>query len=117
MQRKRRSYESVEGKHLPNGRSRDLLDLELEVLHNRYGPLRSDGSADYLVVLEFLDIRSSEIDVNAMLEEASIMDISLSKEPNGLIKLDLMPNIGLDIRLTCKEVAVGSIRPYLRGEP
>ncbi|WP_090871143.1 Imm50 family immunity protein [Paraburkholderia diazotrophica] len=117
MQRKRRSFESVEGKPLPNGRSRDLLDLELEVLHNRYGPLRSDGSPDYLVVLEFLDIRSSEIDVNAMLEEASIMDISLSKEPNGLIKLDLMPNIGLDIRLTCKEVVVSSIRPYLRGEP
>ncbi|MFT4065198.1 hypothetical protein [Paraburkholderia sp.] len=116
MQRKRRSFESAQGKPLPTGRSRDLVDLELEVLHNRYGPPRSDGSPDYLIALEFLDIRSSEIDVNAMLEEASIMDMSLSRESDGLIRFDLMPNIGLDIRLTCMEVVVSSIQPYIRDE-
>lgn len=116
MQRKRRSFESAECKPLPAGCSRDLVDLKLEVLHNRYGPLHIDGSPDYLVLLEFLDIRSSEIDVNAMLEEASVMDISLSEEPNGLIKLDLIPNIGLDIRLTCREVVVSSVQPYIRDE-
>src|SRR5262249_16991888 len=116
LQRKRRSFESSEGKLLPPGRSRDLVDLKLEVLHNRYVPLHSDGRPDYLVVLEFLDIVSSEIDVNAMLEEASIINISLSEEHGGLIKLDLMPNIGLDVRLTCKEVVVSSIQPYIRDE-
>jgi hypothetical protein len=117
MQRKRRSFESVNGKLLPAGRSRDLVDLKLEVLHDHYGPPHSDGSPNYMVTLEFLDIKSSEIDVNAMLEEASIMDISLSMESGGLIKFDLMPNIGLDIRLTCKEVVVSSIQPYIRNEP
>lgn len=114
MQRKRQSSQSAKGKPLPAGQARDLVDLSLEVLHNRYGPPRSDGSPDYLIRLEFLDIRTSEIDVNAMLEEASIMDISLSREPDGLIKFDLLPNIGLDLRLTCTEVVVSSIEPYIR---
>lgn len=39
---------------------------------------RSDGCPDYLVVLDLLDLRTSEIDVNTTLEEASVMDISLS---------------------------------------
>ncbi|MFM0038838.1 hypothetical protein [Paraburkholderia strydomiana] len=67
-------------------------------------------------MLDLLDIHSSEIDVDAMLEEASIMQISLSAAPDDLIRFDLEPNIGLDIRLTCKEVVVSAVRPYRRNE-
>ncbi|CAB3642896.1 hypothetical protein LMG24238_00446 [Paraburkholderia sediminicola] len=116
LQRKRRSFEGMDSKPLPAGRARYLVDLQLEVLHNRYAAPRADGGPDYLVVLDILDIRGSEIDVNAMLEEASIMEISLSNTPDGLIRFDLEPNIGLDIRLACKEVVVGAIRPYSRSE-
>lgn len=79
-------------------------------------PLAPTQAPDYLVVLDLLDIRSSEIDVDAMLEEASIMQISLSAAPDDLIRFDLEPNIGLDIRLTCKEVVVSAVRPYRRNE-
>jgi Immunity protein 50 len=116
LQRKRRSFDGVDSKPLPAGRVRYLLDLQLEVLHNRYAGPRTDGGPDYLVVLDILDIRASEIDVNAMLEEASVMEISLSATPDDLICFDLEPNIGLDIRLTCKEVVVSAIRPYSRSE-
>ncbi|MFL9900795.1 Imm50 family immunity protein [Paraburkholderia fungorum] len=116
LQRKRRSFDGVDSKPLPAGRVRYLLDLQLEVLHNRYAAPRTDGGPDYLVVLDILDIRASEIDVNAMLEEASVMEISLSATPDDLICFDLEPNIGLDIRLTCKEVVVSAIRPYSRSE-
>ncbi|SOF00304.1 Immunity protein 50 [Burkholderia sp. OK233] len=116
LQRKRRSFDGMDSKPLPAGRARYLVDLQLEVLHNRYAAPRTDGGPDYLVVLDILDIRGSEIDVNAMLEEASIMEVSLSDTPNDLIRFDLEPNIGLDIRLTCKEVVVSAIRPYSRSE-
>lgn len=116
LQRKRRSSEDTEGARLPVGRARYLVDLQLEILHNRYAAPRSDCGSDSLVVVDLLDIRESEIDVNAMLEEASITDISLSKDSRDLIKFDLMPNIGLDIKLTCKEVVVTGINPYKRSE-
>jgi hypothetical protein len=117
MQRKRHSFEGTDGKPLPHGRARYLIDVKLEVAHNRYGEPRSDGCPDYLVVLELLDVRSSEIDVNAMLEEASVMEIALSDAPGHLIAFDLMPNIGLDVRLNCKEFVISAIRPYSRSEP
>ncbi|MCC8404372.1 immunity 50 family protein [Paraburkholderia sp. MMS20-SJTN17] len=116
LQRKRRSFEGVDSKPLPAGRVRYLLDLQLEVLHNRYAAPRADGGPDYLVVLDLLDIRVSEIDVNAMLEEASVMEISLSDLPDDLIRFDLEPDIGLDIRLTCKEIVVSAVRPYIRSD-
>ena len=116
LQRKRRSFQSVESKPLPAGRVRYLVDLQLEVLHDRYAAPRPDGGSDYLVVLDILDIQSSEIDVNAMLEEASIMKISLCNAPDDLVQFELEPNIGLDIRLTCKEVVVSAVRPYNRSE-
>ncbi|CAB3772939.1 hypothetical protein [Paraburkholderia humisilvae] len=117
MERKRRSFEGADAKPLPHGRARYLTDIRLEVLHNRYGKPRTDGHSDYLVIVELLDIRSAEIDVNAMLEEASIMEISLSDAADNLVAFDLMPNIGLDIRVTCKEVVIGAVRPYNRSEP
>ena len=113
MERNRQSSVTVEGKSLSGGRRRGLVDLVLEIEHNRYGAPRA---SDYLVVVDFLDLRSSQIDLNAMLEEASVMDITLTRESDGLIKLDLMPNVGLDIRLTCREVVVRSVQPYVRDE-
>lgn len=114
MRRGRQTRESVDACLLPDNRTRDLVDVQLEVLHNRYGALPRVGQSDFVVVLEFRDVRTSDIDINAMLEEATIMEMSLSKLPGGLLKLDLMPNVGLDIRLTCKEVVVNSLRPYTR---
>jgi hypothetical protein len=113
MHRNRHSSVTVEGKPLSGGRRRGLVDLVLEIEHDRYGAPRA---SDYLVVVDFLDLGSSQIDLNAMLEEASVMDITLTKESDGLIKLDLMPNVGLDIRLTCREVVVRSVQPYVRDE-
>jgi hypothetical protein len=72
----------------------------LEILHNRYGPRREDNAPDYAIVIKLLDIKTSEIDINAMLDEAWIRDIELTKESSGLIRFDLNPNIGLDIVLT-----------------
>lgn len=91
---------------------RELLDLRLEVLHNRYGAPPVSDRPDYIAVLDFLDIRTSDIDVNGMIEEATIMEMTLTEMPGELIQLDLTPNVGLDIRLTCKEVVVVDMRPY-----
>ncbi|OUL67936.1 Imm50 family immunity protein [Paraburkholderia hospita] len=113
MERNRQSSVTFEGKPLSGGRRRGLVDLVLEIEHDRYGAPRA---SDYLVVVDFLDLGSSQIDLNAMLEEASVMDITLSKDSDGLIKLDLMPNVGLDVRLTCREVVVRSVQPYVRAE-
>ncbi|MFM0225587.1 hypothetical protein [Paraburkholderia dipogonis] len=116
MRRCRQSREGVDGRPLPGGRTRELVDIQLEVLHNRYGAPPVADRPDHLVVLDCLDIRTSEIDVDAMLEEATIMDMSLSAMPDGLIKVDLVPNVGLDIRITCKEVFVSAVRPYSRSD-
>jgi hypothetical protein len=40
--------------------------------------------------------------------------MTLAETPEGLIQLDLTPNIGLDIRLTCKEAVLVDLRPYTR---
>ncbi|MFM0323350.1 hypothetical protein [Caballeronia glebae] len=114
MQRTRSSHTNDTGEPLIPGCERDLVDLTLEILHNRYGPRRVDGGADYLVTIKLLEIKSGNIDINAMLEEAWIRDINLTDESNGLVKFDLNPNIGLDIVLTCKEIIVDSIKPYHR---
>ncbi len=92
------------------------MDLELEVLHNRYGPPRNDGSQGHLIMLELLDIASSEIDVNVMLEAAWIAELRFYRTPDDLIRFDLMPNIGLDIQLTCRDCSVRVIRSYTRDE-
>ncbi|MBC8748429.1 hypothetical protein OKW43_001154 [Paraburkholderia sp. WC7.3g] len=114
MRRGRQTRESVDAHLLPDERTRELVDVQLEVLHNRYGPASAAGRSDYVVVLEFRDVRTSEIDVNAMLEEATIMEMTLSELPDGLLKLDLMPNVGLDVQLTCKEAVVTDMHPYVR---
>ncbi|MDR5731644.1 immunity 50 family protein [Caballeronia sp. LZ025] len=114
LRRIRQTHEDVNGILLTGNRVRELLDLRLEVLHNRYGAPPVSDRPDYIVVLDFLDIRTSDIDVNGMIEEATIMEMTLSGMPGELIQLDLTPNIGLDIRLTCKEVVVVDMRPYKR---
>jgi hypothetical protein len=116
LRRKRRPFESMDAKSLPAHRAGYVVDLRLEVLHNRYAVPRTDGIHDYLVVLDLRDIRSAEIDVNSMLDNAWIMEMSLSRAPGNLIQFDLEPNIGLDIRLTCKEVVIDAVRPYRRDE-
>ncbi len=42
------------------------------------------------------------------------MEMSLTKAEGGLLKLDLVPNVGLDIRLTCAQVVVRDLQPYVR---
>ncbi|WP_175161021.1 hypothetical protein [Paraburkholderia fynbosensis] len=44
------------------------------------------------------------------------MQIPLSAAPDDLIRFDLEPHIGLDIRLTRKQVVVSAVRPYRRNE-
>ncbi|WP_248322426.1 immunity 50 family protein [Caballeronia sp. Sq4a] len=100
----------------PSGKLRELVDLELEILHNRYGPPKNDGIQGHLIMLELLDITSSEIDVNVMLEAAWIADVRFSRTPDDLIRFDLMPNIGLDIQLTCRDSFVRVVRPYTPDE-
>ena len=114
MRRGRQTREGVDGHLQPGARTREVVDVRLEVLHNRYGPPSVAGRPDRIVVLDCLDVRTSEIDVNAMLEEATIMEMTLTQVPGGLLKLDLLPNVGLDIRLTCKQVTVADMQPYTR---
>ncbi|WP_321799248.1 Imm50 family immunity protein [Caballeronia sp. J97] len=114
MQRVRSSHVNDEGEPLAPGCERDLVDLTLEILHNRYGPRHANDGADFLVTIKLLDIKAGNIDINAMLEEAWIRDITLTQATSGLIEFDLNPNIGLDVVLTCKEIIVESIRPYYR---
>ncbi|WP_256702325.1 immunity 50 family protein [Burkholderia sp. SRS-W-2-2016] len=114
--RNRRSHESTTGERLPHGQMRYLLDIQLEILHGRYCAPPEKGKADYLVIVDLLDIRNSEIDVNVMLEDAAIADINLFAAPGGLVGFDLMPSIGLDIKVTCKNVAVAGIKPYQRTD-
>ncbi|WP_244813607.1 Imm50 family immunity protein [Caballeronia sp. Lep1P3] len=116
IQRARLSYRDENGEALLPGQSRDLVDVSLEILHNRYGPRPETGQPDYIVKLQLRTVRSGEIDLNAMLEEAWIRDITLTKAENGLVKFDLNPNIGLDLVLLCEEVIVQSIEPYERHQ-
>ncbi|MBN3759432.1 hypothetical protein [Burkholderia sp. Ac-20365] len=103
-----------EGKPLPPGCDRDLVDLTLEIAHNCFGPRPPEGGSDYIVTVDLLNITKTDIDINAMIEEAWIRDVNLTKMDNGLIRFDLNPNIGLDIVVACHEVTVESIRPYDR---
>ncbi len=114
MSRQRETRESVDGRPMAGTRTRDLVDVRLEVLHNRYGPAPLDRHHDYVIFLDCLDVRTANIDVNAMLEEATVMELTLTKVEGGLIKLDLMPNVGLDVQLTCTQVVVSEIQPYVR---
>ncbi|SAL04901.1 hypothetical protein AWB78_07187 [Caballeronia calidae] len=117
MQRTRTSRLDDDGHPLFPGCERDFVDLTLEILHNRYGPQNTDGCPDYVVVVKLMEIISGEIDINAMIEEAWIREIKLSREDNGLITFDLNPNLGLNIVLTCREVVIDSIKPYYRQLP
>lgn len=114
IRRARRSFKDENGEPLFPGCERDLVDISLEILHNRYGPRPEKGQPDYVVTLQLRTVRSGEIDANAMLEEAWIRDINLTRQEDGLVKFDLNPNIGLDIVLTCEEVIVQSVTPYER---
>lgn len=114
MQRARRSLVDEKGIPLPTGCDRDLVDLTLEIAHNRFGPRPPAGDSDYLITVKLLDITTGEIDIKAMLEEAWVRDINISKMDDGLVKFDLNPNLGLDLVVTCHEVIVESIQPYDR---
>ena len=114
MIRRRETREGVDGLPMSGMRTRDLVDVQLEVLHDRYGPPPAGRTHDYVVFLDCLDVRTAEIDINAMLEEATIMEMSLTKTEGGLLKLDLVPNVGLDIRLTCLQVVIRDLQPYVR---
>jgi Immunity protein 50 len=114
MRRARRSFVDDEGKPLPPGCERDLVDLTLEIAHNRFGPRPPESGSDYLISVELLNIKAADIDIMAMVEEAWIRDVNLTKTDNGLVRFDLNPNIGLDIVVTCHEVIVKSIQPYDR---
>lgn len=93
---------------------RTIIDVRLEGPHSCYGPPPTDGQVDRIVVIDCLDVRQSEIDLDAMLEEATIMEMTLSRV-DGFIKLDLLPNVGLDVRLTCVQVAIVDMLPYVRS--
>lgn len=114
MRRWRKTRKGLDGRDLPDGIMRTVVDVRLEVLHNCYGPPPTDGRVDRMVVIDCLDVRQSEIDVDAMLEEATIMEMTLSRV-DGMIKLDLLPNVGLDVRLTCVQVSVIDMLPYVRS--
>ncbi|SAK90575.1 hypothetical protein AWB78_04842 [Caballeronia calidae] len=114
MRRGRETREGLDGRELPGTQTRDVIDVRLEVLHDRYGPPPVPGRADRIVVIDCLDVRTSEIDLNAMLEEATIMEMTLTQAPDNLLELDLLPNVGLDLRLTCAKVVISDLLPYVR---
>ncbi len=114
MSRRRETRDGLDGRPLPGVRMRDLVDVRLEVLHNRYGPPPAGRPHDYVVFLDCFDVRTSDIDVNAMLEEATVMEMTLARGEGGLIRLDLTPNVGLDVRLTCVQVVISDMQPYVR---
>ncbi|WP_087039405.1 hypothetical protein [Caballeronia arvi] len=117
IRRARRSTVNENGEPLFPGTIRELVDIDLEILHNCAGPRPEAGQPDYAVAVQLRSVRAGEIDASAMIEEAWIRDITLSKEENGLVKFDLNPNIGLDLVVTCEEVIVQSITPYERDQP
>jgi hypothetical protein len=112
MQRGKRCREPS-GSASTDRHGREIVDLELEILHNRFGPLDAAGT-DYLVVLILQDVKVANIDVNAMLQDSWVMNMTLSRQADGLLTFDLEPNIGLDLQVTCAEVTVLGIRPYTR---
>ena len=112
MQRGKRCREPS-GSASTDRHGREIVDLELEILHNRFGPLDAAGT-DYLVMLCLKDVKVANIDVNAMLQDSWVMNMTLSRQADGLLTFDLEPNIGLDLQVTCAEVTVLGIRPYTR---
>lgn len=91
----------------------EFVDVILEVLHREYRPaVERIGRSDYAVTIALLDVRSANIDVNAMLDDSFVSEISLRHQPDGLLAFDLEPNIGLDVRLVCATAEIRSIRPY-----
>lgn len=91
----------------------EYVDVILEVLHreHRSAAERIERS-DYAVMIALLDVRSANIDVNAMLDDSFVSEISLRHQPDGLLVFDLEPNIGLEVHLVCAAVEIRSIRPY-----
>lgn len=95
---------------------RKVFDLELEILHDPYGPRYANNAPWHLVSLRLADIQSADIDVNRICDGSWVQDISLSRDQDGLIRFDLEPATGLDVRVTCREVVIDAITAYPRDE-
>ena len=99
-------------------RKLELVDVLLELKH-RLPCSRPDrvGQIDYGVTIALLDVQACEIDLNAMLDDSFVNEVTLSREPDGLFLFDLEPNIGLSMRVRCAEVQVRAAWPYPAESP
>ena len=94
-------------------RSLELVDVILEVLHREHQPeVEPIERLNYAVTIALLDVRSANIDINAMLADSFVSEISWRHQTGGLLEFDLEPNIGLDVQLVCAAAEIRSIRPY-----
>lgn len=113
MERAKRMKRHDPAKGAADARSLELVDVMLEVLHREYQPdVKPTERLNYAVTIALLDVRSANIDINAMLADSFVSEISWRHHAGGLLEFDLEPNIGLDVRLVCAEAEVRSIRPY-----
>jgi hypothetical protein len=106
----------VSPESLDDGIKRKSFDLELEILHDPYGPRYAGNTPWNLVSLRLVDIRNADIDVNRMRDGSWVQDISLSRDSDGFIRFDLEPSTGLDVRVTCREAVIDTITSYHRDE-
>ncbi|WP_185735446.1 Imm50 family immunity protein [Burkholderia sp. Bp9090] len=99
-------------------RKLELVDVLLELKH-RVPRSRAErvGQIDYGVTVALLDVQACDIDLNAMLADSFVNEVTLSRETDGLFLFDLEPNIGLSMSVRCAEVQVRAVWPYPAESP
>ena len=113
MERAKRMRRHAPAEGAVDPRSLELVDVILEVLHREHQPeVEPTERVNYAVTIALLDVRCANIDLNPMLDDSFVSEISFRHQTDGLLAFDLEPNIGLDVRLVCAAAEIRSIRPY-----
>jgi hypothetical protein len=94
-------------------RELEFVDVIVELKHRQFRSREeSVGQLDYGVTVALLDVVACDIDVNAMLTDSFVSEITLSKGDNQLFMFDLEPNAGLSMQVECAGVEVRAAWPY-----
>jgi hypothetical protein len=99
-------------------RKLEVVDVVVELKHRQFRSREERvGQVDYGVTVALLDVVACDIDVNAMLADSFVSEITLSKGDNQLFIFDLEPNAGLSMQVECAGVDVRAAWPYPAPSP
>jgi hypothetical protein len=96
----------------------EIVDVVVELKHRQFRSREERvGQIDYGVTIALLDVAACDIDVNSMLYDSFVSEITLRKGDNELFIFDLEPNAGLSMQVECLGVAVRAAWPYPASSP